>query len=261
MEERMMSFEVSSKVVFLTGACGLIGTTLARAFAERGANLVLVDVAPKDPKALAAEFGGEHLGARCDVSDVAAVRGLVVKVRERYGRIDVLINNHHHLAAGAWGTGPETFPDEAWESILRVNLTGTFVMCREVGGIMLEKGRGNIINVASTYGVVSSNPALYEDNSLASPIAYSASKGGVIMLTKYLACYWGSRGVRVNALTPHGVWNNHEESFERRFNAMTPLHRMMQPEEVVGPALFLASEASSYMNGANLIVDGGWTAW
>ena len=253
--------DVAGKVVVLTGACGLIGTTIARAFAGRGARMALVDVPPKDPEAFAAELGGEALGVVCDVSDVAAVRGLVDRVVERFGTIDVLINNHHFLAAGAWGSGAETFPDEAWESILRVNLTGTFIMCREVGKVMLEQGKGNIVNLASTYGVVSSNPALYEDNSLASPIAYSASKGGVIMLSKYLACYWGGRGVRVNCLTPHGVWNHHEEAFEQRFNAMTPLHRMMQPEEIVGPALFLASEASSYMNGANLIVDGGWTAW
>ncbi len=254
-------FEVLGKVVLLTGACGLIGKTLARAFAERGAKLVLVDVPPKDPAALAADLGGESLGLVCDVSDVEAVKELVKTVMERHGRIDVLINNHHYLAAGAWGTGAETFPDEAWESILRVNLTGTFITCREVGRTMLERGGGVIINLASTYGVVSSNPSLYQDNSLASPIAYSASKGGVIMLTKYLACYWGERGVRVNCLTPHGVWNHHEESFEKRFNTMTPLHRMMQPEEIVGPTLFLASDASSYMNGTNLIVDGGWTAW
>ncbi|HHQ47899.1 MAG TPA: SDR family NAD(P)-dependent oxidoreductase, partial [Acidobacteria bacterium] len=170
--------DVAGKVVVLTGACGLIGTTIARAFAGRGARMALVDVPPKDPEAFAAELGGEALGVVCDVSDVAAVRGLVDRVVERFGTIDVLINNHHFLAAGAWGSGAETFPDEAWESILRVNLTGTFIMCREVGKVMLEQGKGNIVNLASTYGVVSSNPALYEDNSLASPIAYSASKGG-----------------------------------------------------------------------------------
>jgi len=256
-----LTFDVTGKVVVLTGGCGLIGRTLARAFAQRGANLVVVDVPPKNPVAFVGELDGAVMGRICDVSSVAEVRALVAAVRERFGRIDVLINNHHYLAAGAWGSGAESFPDEAWESILRVNLTGTFLMCREVGGVMLEQGKGTIINMASTYGVVSSNPALYTDNSLASPIAYSASKGGVIMLTKYLASYWGARGVRVNSLTPHGVWNHHEKAFEDRFNAMTPIHRMMQPEEIVGPALFLATEASSYMNGANLIVDGGWTAW
>ncbi|MFC2171134.1 SDR family oxidoreductase [Acidobacteriota bacterium] len=253
--------DVSGKRVLLSGACGLIGTAIARAFASNGSRLILVDVPPKDPVAFSSDIGAGSMGLECDVSDVDAVRELVQKTVDRFGGIDVLINNHHFLAAGAWGTGAETFPDDAWETIIHVNLTGTFIMCREVGKVMLEQGQGNIINLASTYGMVSSNPALYEDNSLASPIAYSASKGGVIMLTKYLACYWGERGIRVNSLTPHGVWNHHEKTFEGRFSSMSPLHRMMQPEEIVGPALFLASESSSYMNGANLVVDGGWTAW
>ncbi len=254
-------FDIAGRVIVLTGSCGLIGRTLASAFHERGARLALVDVEPKDPVEQARSLGGEAIGARCDVSDVAAVRALVKTVTDRFGTVDVVVNNHHFLAKGAWDTRAETFPDDAWENIIRVNLNGTFWMCREFGNVMLERGKGTIINLASTYGVVSSNPALYEDNSLASPIAYSASKGGVIMLTKYLACYWGARGVRVNALTPHGVWNHHEEAFERRFSAMSPLKRMMQPEELVGAALFLASDASSYVNGANLLVEGGWTAW
>jgi len=254
-------FDVAGRVVVLTGACGLIGRTVARALNERGVKLILADVPPKDPVAFAAELGERAAGYHCDVADVSQVRQLVAATLERHGRVDVLINNHHFLAKQAWDARAEVFPDDAWRSILEVNLTGTFLMCREFGAVMLKQGKGNIINLASTYGVVSSNPALYTDNRLASPIAYSASKGGVIMLTKYLACYWGKRGVRVNALTPHGVWNHHEEAFEKRFSAMSPLGRMMQPEEIVGAVLFLASDASSYVNGSNLLVEGGWTAW
>ncbi len=254
-------FSVKDKVVILTGACGLIGTAVAKAFSERGARMVLIDVPPKDPTSFAKELPSPALGFECDVTDVSTIRHVIRSALDTFGRIDVLINNHHYLAREAWDTRAEVFPDDVWEKMIHVNLTGTFRMCREVGKVMLEQGKGVIINVASVYGVVSSNPSLYEDNSLASPIAYSASKGGVIMLTKYLACYWGERGIRVNALTPHGVWNDHEEAFEKRFNAMSPLRRMMRVEEIIGPMLFLASDASSYMNGANLIVDGGWTAW
>lgn len=254
-------FDVSGRVIVLTGACGLIGRTTARALSERGAKLVLADVPPKDPAAFATELGGDTAGFHCDVSQIEAVRRLVEATLERHGRVDVLINNHHYLARQAWDARAEVFPEEAWRAIVDVNLTGTFLMCREFGAVMLRQGRGNIINLASTYGVVSSNPELYTDNRLASPIAYSASKGGVIMLTKYLACYWGKRGVRVNALTPHGVWNHHEEAFEKRFSAMSPLGRMMQPAEIVGAVLFLVSDASSYVNGSNLLVEGGWTAW
>lgn len=254
-------YDLSGKVVVLTGACGLIGRTVSLALRERGAKLVVVDVAPKTPLEFAKELGGDSVGMVCDVGSAEQVDELATATQRRFGRVDAIINNHHFMAAGQWGTGAESFPLDAWESIMRVNLTGTFIMCQRFGQIMLEQGKGSIVNMASTYGVVSSNPALYTDNSLASPIAYTASKGGVVMLTKYLACYWGARGVRVNALTPHGVWNHHEEAFEKRFSSMSPLHRMMQPEEIVGPMVFLLSDASSYMNGSNLIVDGGWTAW
>src|SRR5262249_46830638 len=130
-----------------------------------------------------------------------------------------------------------------------------------VGRVMLEQGKGNIINFASTYGIVSSNPDLYEGNSLGNPVAYSASKGGVIMLSKYLGAYWAARGVRVNCITPHGVLNNHEPGFVERFSAKSPMKRLMTSDEVVGAAVFLASEASSYATGSNLLVEGGWTAW
>ncbi len=134
-------------------------------------------------------------------------------------------------------------------------------MCREFGNYMLENGKGSIINFASTYGVVSSNPALYADNSMGNPLAYTASKGGVIALTKYLGSYWASRGVRVNAVTPHGVWNNHEDEFVKRFSAMSPMNRLSKSDEVVGGVIYLASEASSYVTGSNLLIEGGWTAW
>lgn len=254
-------FDIKDRVFVTTGACGLIGRALMKAFHERGAKLVIADIEDADPEAFANELGGDHMGAVCDVSDESAIEELKTKVLERYGRVDVLINNHHFLAKGAWDTTAETFPSDAWRSIIDVNLNGTFWMCRAFGSQMLEQGKGSIINMASTYGVVSSNPALYADNSVASPIAYSASKGGVIMLTKYLASYWAGRGVRVNALTPHGVWNNHEEAFDKRFSSMTPIGRMMKAEELVGAALLLASDAGSYINGSNLLVEGGWTAW
>ncbi|MBN1459927.1 MAG: SDR family oxidoreductase [Armatimonadetes bacterium] len=254
-------FDVEGRVAVLTGACGLIGRTIAHALHERGARLVLADLPEKDTEGFARKLGGETLGYPCTVAELDQVKGMLSATLDRFGRVDVIINNHHFLAKGAWDTRAEIFPEDAWDNIIDVNLKGTFLMCREFGRTMLEQGKGTIINMASTYGIVSSNPALYEDNSLASPIAYSASKGGVIMLTKYLACYWGARGVRVNALSPHGVWNKHEPAFERRFSALSPLKRMMQPEEIVGAVLFLASDASSYVNGANLLVEGGWTAW
>ena len=254
-------FSVAGKTVVLTGACGLIGRALAKAFADRQASLVLADVATARPDVYAEELPGEVIGVVCDVSDASSVDHLVQQTLKRFGRVDVLINCHQYKPHGFLEAQPESFPEELWEAIIEVNLKGTFLTCRDFGRIMLRQGQGSIINFASTYGVVSSNPALYEDNSMGNPLAYSASKGGVIMLTRYLGTYWAKRGVRVNCITPHGVYDGHEDSFIQRFSQMAPMGRMMTAEEVVGAVLFLASDASSYATASNLLIEGGWTAW
>jgi NAD(P)-dependent dehydrogenase (short-subunit alcohol dehydrogenase family) len=258
-------FDISGRTIALTGACGLIGRKIAAEFLARGANMVLADLEKADPAGLAASLeakdGARAHGLACDVSRAEEVAALLRFTLETCGRADVLVNAHQYKPKGFLMARAEEFPEELWDSVLAANLKGTFLTCRDFGKVMLEQGKGSIINFASTYGVVSSNPALYEDNSLGNPVAYSASKGGVIMLTKYLGAYWAKRGVRVNCLTPHGVWNNHEPAFVERFSRMSPTGRLMTADEVVGAALFLASDASSYVTGTNLLVEGGWTAW
>jgi NAD(P)-dependent dehydrogenase (short-subunit alcohol dehydrogenase family) len=255
-------FAVNGKTVVLTGACGLIGKAIAEAFAERGAGLVLADVAEAHPQKLVQELSSDGaIGVVCDVSKDSSVEHLVGQTLEGFGKVDVLINCHQYKPQGFLEARAESFSEELWDAIIDVNLKGTFLTCRDFGSVMLEQGKGSIINFASTYGVVSSNPALYADNSMGNPLAYSASKGGVIMLTRYLGAYWADRGVRVNCITPHGVYDGHEEAFVQRFSRMSPMGRMMKAEEVVGGVLFLASDASSYATGSNLLVEGGWTAW
>jgi NAD(P)-dependent dehydrogenase (short-subunit alcohol dehydrogenase family) len=253
-------FSVDGKAIVLTGACGLIGRAIVKGLHDRGARLVLADLPAARPEALAAETGNA-VGVPCDVSDAAGVAALVRRTLEAFGRVDVLVNNHQYKPKGFLEARAETFPEELWDDILRVNLKGAFLTCREFGRVMLEQGKGSIINVASTYGVVSSTPDLYEGNTLGNPVAYSASKGGLIMMSRYLGAYWAERGVRVNCVTPHGVFNNHEPGFVERFRARSPMRRMMTAEEVVGAVIFLASDASSYATGSNLLVEGGWTAW
>jgi NAD(P)-dependent dehydrogenase (short-subunit alcohol dehydrogenase family) len=254
-------FDVCGRVVVLTGACGLIGKTLVKAFQERNAKLVLVDVAAARPGELAAAIGDGVTGLACDVSKADEVAALVRNVLNQFERVDVLINSHQYKPKGFTDAQPETFPEELWDAVLDVNLKGTFLTCRDFGRVMLEQGKGSIINFASTYGVVSSNPDLYEGNSLGNPLAYTASKGGVIMLSKYLGTYWAGRGIRVNCVTPHGVWNDHEPAFVERFCAKSPMRRMMTADEIVGAVVFLASDASSYATGSNVLIEGGWTAW
>lgn len=254
-------FDVSNRVVVLTGASGLIGRSLARAFHDRGARLALVDIPAATPGTLAQSLGDPAAAFECDVSRADQVAALRDAVLSRFGRVDVLINNHQFKPQGFTEARAETFPQELWDAIISVNLTGTFLTCRDFGAVMLKQGKGSIINVASTYGVVSSNPDLYEGNSLGNPVAYTASKGGVIMLTRYLGAYWAERGVRVNCVTPHGVANNHEPAFVERFRKKSPMRRLMTADEVLGAVLFLASDASSYATGSNVLIEGGWTAW
>jgi NAD(P)-dependent dehydrogenase (short-subunit alcohol dehydrogenase family) len=252
-------FDIKGRVIVLTGACGLIGKKLAESFHKRGAKLVLVD--------LAGARSGERIEndstmeLSCDVSRAEEVTSLVKTVLDHFERVDVLVNSHHYKPQGFASAKAETFPEELWDAIMDINLKGTFLTCREFGRTMLQQGKGSIINIASTYGVVSSNPDLYQGNSLGNPLAYSASKGGVIMLSKYLGAHWAGRGVRVNCVTPHGVWNNQEPAFVERFSEKSPMKRLMTSDEVVGAVLFLASDASSYATGSNVLIEGGWTAW
>jgi NAD(P)-dependent dehydrogenase (short-subunit alcohol dehydrogenase family) len=253
-------FSVENKVIVVTGACGLIGHAIVKGLHERGAKLVLADLPAAGPEELATRTG-DAVGVACDVSDAESVAELVRRSLAVFGRVDVLVNNHQYKPKGFTEAHAESFPEELWDDILRVNLKGAFLTCREFGRVMLEQGNGSIVNVASTYGVVSSTPDLYEGNSLGNPVAYSASKGGLIMMSRYLGAYWAGRGVRVNCVTPHGVFNHHEAAFVERFKARSPMRRMMTAEEVVGAVIFLASDASSYATGSNLLVEGGWTAW
>lgn len=254
-------FDVSTRTVVITGACGLIGSELVRAFAARGAAVAAVDITPVESRRAVSPGGTNLLQLKADITKASEIKAVLDEVLARFRHIDVLVNSHHYKPVGFTDARPEAFPDELWDAIVEVNLKATFLTCREFGRLMLEQGSGSIINFASTYGVVSSNPSLYEGNSLGNPIAYSASKGGVIMLTKYLGAHWAERGVRVNCITPHGVSNNQESSFVERFSRSSPMRRLMESAEIVGAALFLASNASSYATGSNLLVEGGWTAW
>jgi NAD(P)-dependent dehydrogenase (short-subunit alcohol dehydrogenase family) len=254
-------FSVAGRTVAITGACGLIGRAITEAFLQRGAKVVAIDIVPVEHRSGSIYDGDRLLHLTADITSAEAIEHAVERIRDSFETIDVLVNSHHYKPKGFTEAPPETFPEELWDAIVEVNLKATFLTCRAFGRAMLKQGQGSIINFASTYGVVSSNPDLYEGNTLGNPIAYSASKGGVVMLTKYLGAYWAERGVRVNCITPHGIENGHETAFVERFRAKSPMRRMMRSDEVVGAVLFLASEASSYATGSNVLIEGGWTAW
>jgi NAD(P)-dependent dehydrogenase (short-subunit alcohol dehydrogenase family) len=181
--------------------------------------------------------------------------------------VDVLINNA--AAKSPHFFAPlESFPLEDWNQVMAVNVTGIFLAVRELGPTMAVKGKGSIINVSSIYGVVGPDQRIYEGShyedmgwTINTPLIYSTTKGAIISMTRYLATYWGPKGVRTNTLTPGGIYSGQNDAFNRKYSEKVPLGRMATAEDMVGALMFLASDASAYMNGQNIIVDGGWTAW
>jgi NAD(P)-dependent dehydrogenase (short-subunit alcohol dehydrogenase family) len=262
----MDKFGLEGKNVVITGGCGLIGFTLVEAFAKEGANIACLDLPHTQPETKCGSVTGQTankvIGYSVDVSALEALTQVSQKVLQDLGGVDILINSVQYKPKGFLEARIETFPPALWDDIISVNLTGKFYACQLFGNIMIKQNRGGkIINFASTYAEISSNPSLYADNKMGNPIAYTASKGGVISMSKYLAIHWAPHNIQINCLSPHGVYNYQEEAFVNRFSNLSPAGRMMRREEVVGAAFFLATDASSYVTGINLKVDGGWSAW
>jgi len=264
-------FSLKNKTAIVTGALGLIGKEHCRALTEAGANVVVADIDEQKCEMLAKSLSTESIGFNMDVTKPESIKSVRDKVLEKFGHIDVLVNNaaindmFENPKAASEQSKFENYPLELWQKSVDVNLTGVFLCSQILGFEMAKQKSGSIINIASTYGITAPDQSLYKQKdgtqSFYKPPAYSATKGAVIMFTKYLAAYWGKNSVRVNTLTPGGVENNQDEFFIEKYAAKTPLGRMAKPSDYKGALIFLASDASSYMTGADLVVDGGWTAW
>ena len=268
-------FTLVGKVGVVTGALGLLGTHHCRALAAAGAHVVVADLdgalCANRAMGLTRDFGIDALGYALDVTSRESVGGLMDVIRDQWGRVDVLVNNAainekvEESGAGGDALRFENYPLELWEKSLAVNVTGTFLCCQVLGAEMARAGRGSIVNIASTYALVAPDQRLYRrrdgSQDFFKSAAYPTTKGAVVSLTRFLATYWGEAGVRVNALCPGGVRNGQDPEFVARYAERTPLGRMASPTDYEGALVFLASDASAYMTGANLVVDGGWTAW
>lgn len=266
----MELFSLKNKTAIVTGALGLIGKEHCYALNEAGANVVVLDVNETDAVKFAASLGNTHLGIGANVTAAGSLQQARHKIVARYGSIDVLVNNaaindmFENPAMAAEKSRFENYPLEMWQKSLDVNVTGVFLCSQVFGTVMAQQGSGSIINIASTYGVVGPDQSIYknekgEQTFYKSP-AYPATKGAVVNFTRFLAAYWGNKGVRVNTLSPGGVENSQDGFFVANYSSKTALGRMAVPTDYKGAVVFLASEASAYMTGANLIVDGGWTA-
>lgn len=267
----MNLFSLKNKTAIVTGALGLIGKEHCRALGEAGANVVATDINEKLCGEFANTLSTNSIGVGVDVTNPESIKILRDKILEKFGHIDILVNNaaindmFENPKAASEQSKFENYPLELWQKSVDVNLTGVFLCSQILGCEMVKQKSGSIINISSTYGISAPDQSLYikEDGtqSFYKPPAYSATKGAVIMFTRYLASYWGKDGVRANTLTPGGVENNQDEFFIQKYSSKTILGRMAKPTDYKGALIFLASDASNYMTGANLVVDGGWTAW
>ncbi len=263
-------FDLTNRTAILTGSSGRIGTHYAHILSEAGANVILLDVNneknKKLEKVLRDKYGGNPCSFNADISKKEDLEKLRNQVLEKYETIDILINNAFFNPSINQKQNTmkfEKFPIEVWDQVLHVNLTGVFLCCQVFGSIMAKQKKGVIVNISSTYGLVGADQRIYGNSGLNSQVSYAATKSAVINLTRYLAAYWQKKNIRVNTLSLGGVedMSYMNKSFVKKYSEKTMLGRMAQKDEYQGSLLYLVSDASSYMTGANLIVDGGWTAW
>ena len=259
------AFRLDGKVVVLTGAAGIIGAEVTRNFLEAGARVFAID---RDAQQLEARLGPAHdalLPCSADISRPESIAQARALLQDHWGVPDALLNNAAAKSENFFEPF-ETFPLADWNEVMGVNLTGAMLCAQAFGAPMAQRGGGCIVNTLSIYGVVAPDQRIYEGSqylgrAINTPAIYSASKAGLWGLTLYLASYWGSRGVRVNAVTPGGVYSGQNETFVANYSARAPLGRMAQPEDMACAMRYLVSDAAKYVTGHNLVVDGGWTAW
>jgi NAD(P)-dependent dehydrogenase (short-subunit alcohol dehydrogenase family) len=265
----MELFSLQGKVAIVTGACGLLGQSHCEALAEAGAKVIVADLNESASQKLAKQLGNAHMGIGLDVANDLSVMNAKEAIAMRYGKIDVLVNN---AAINDMFENPsvalelskfENYPLNLWKKSIDVNVTGVFLCSQIFGSMMVEIGGGSIINIASTYAITAPDQKLYQDENQVQTFyksaAYPTTKGAVLSFTKFLAAYWGNKGIRVNALSPGGVENGQDDFFIKNYSSRTVLGRMAKKTDYKGAIVFLASDASEYMTGANLVVDGGWT--
>lgn len=258
---------LKGRTAVITGGVGHIGSAMAEALAEVGAEIAIVDLFENSCKAvcerISKEFRCKALPLEVDLSVEEDVKNIPGKVTEHFRGFDILINCAAFVGTSDLEGWVTTFEDQSpatWRKALEVNLTAMFVLCQASAPILRKSGKGSIINIASTYGLVGPDMRIYEGTKMGNPAAYAVSKGGVIQMTRWLSTVLAPE-IRVNSITPGGIWRNQPKTFHEKYVDRTPLLRMAKEEDFKGAAVYLAGDMSSYVTGHNLVVDGGWTAW
>lgn len=258
----MEKFSLNGQTAFVTGGLGLLGTEVVKAFAEAGAKVVILDINVQKGREFESQLKDEGKNVSFETFDITDLENLDEKIdtlNKKYGRLDVWVNAAYPRTDD-WGKKVEDLSLQSWQKNVDMHLNSYSWVSRKVCLVMNEQKEGSLINFGSIYGVVGNNFSVYEGTSLSSPMAYSAIKGGIANLGRYLASYFGEFNVRVNTICPGGIFDSQNEIFVKNYCKQTPLKRMGKPEEIASAVLFLASDAASYITGTTLMVDGGWTA-
>lgn len=270
-------FRLRGRTAFVTGAAGLLGRNHLEILAEAGTNIVAADITDSVAEVasrIAEKYGVETMSAVMDIAEPDQVTAAFGAARKRFGGLDILVNNAGMTVKGAGNEAQayfapfEEYPLHLWERALRINVTGTFLCCQAAGRIMRERGRGVILNIASVAATSAPDQRIYRGveppyglATFNNPPSYMTSKAAIVGLTKWLATYWGEHGIRVNSLSPGGVYHHHSDDFVKNYANRVPLGRMAREDEYKGAVLFLVSDASSYITGEDVIADGGLSVW
>jgi len=261
-------FDLTGKIAIVTGASGQLGGEYTKILLFAGAKVAAFDIRLDNPKSILNSLPQQNLlQIEVDITNKNSIEHGLQMVRESLGNPSILINNAAIDAppnASDIDTGSfESYPESSWDTMMNVNLKGMFLCCQVIGGDMAQRKGGSIINVSSIYGILSPDQRIYEykEKPFFKPVTYSVTKSGVLNLTRYLATYWAKKNIRVNTITLAGVFNNQDETFLENYTAKVPLGRMARADEFNGTILLLASEASSYITGSNIVIDGGFSAW
>jgi NAD(P)-dependent dehydrogenase (short-subunit alcohol dehydrogenase family) len=263
--KELMSLQ--NRVALVTGGGGHIGRAINDALAELGASIVVLDVNTTScfnaTQQVHEKYGVETLPLSLDLADETALQAVPESILSRFGQLDILVNCAAFVGTSdltGWVVPFLEQQADTWRKALEINLTAPFILIQTCAKALAASGHGSVINISSIYGMVGPDLRLYDDTSLGNPAAYAASKGGLVQLTRWLATVLAPK-VRVNAITPGGVWRNQPQIFQKRYEARTPLRRMAIEEDFKGAVAYLASDLSAYVTGHNLVVDGGWTIW
>jgi NAD(P)-dependent dehydrogenase (short-subunit alcohol dehydrogenase family) len=266
-------WSLDESVVVVTGAGGILGSRICKGLSEFGANIAVVDIDLEVSESVAMELNkvsaSKAISVQCDVSDTESVSQMTSRVVDVFGGIDVLVNNAASKSddLNAFFAPFEEYSLEEWRKVMSVNIDGMFLVAQSVGTQMVKQGRGgSIIQTSSIYGLSAPDQRIYEGSSylgrqINTPAVYTTSKAAVIGLTNHLATYWADKGIRVNTISPGGMESGQNEEFMRNYSNRVPMNRMGTPDEIVGAVIYLASDASSYVTGQNIVIDGGLTCW